>query len=273
MTNPENHLNSASAASATPEVETIYTVVESQEDRTDWLTVVSNLRQEHQKLRKEIAIGEQTLATVQQNLHICREEKQAHEIAILQQQDEIKASQERITALFSQLETSHQIGQRQQTLVETLSQQLEITQAIVPALEAENNELRQQNQHQSQQLIKAEQIIRELHRRLMDDRSNPANTPMPTAAEVAVTTPAPKVDRPFEKPALPQPELPMSSTDIEVTDKVSEEIAVPQPQPPAAPRYITPTQEGITPVVETPKPEPTPSKKLKIDLPKFPKKS
>jgi hypothetical protein len=272
MTKSEHHLNSASPNSPNPEIETIYTTVESQEDRTDWLTVVSNLRQEHQKLRKEIAIGEQTLAQVQQNLHTCKEEKQAHEISILQQQDEIKAAQERVSALFGQLETSHQIGQRQQTLIETLSQQLEITQAIVPALEAENNELRQQNQYQSQQLTKAEQIIRELHRRLIDDR--------PTTDNLAVPEPITTPDRksPPERITSLQPALEPTPRDraiaqmgeIEVTDKVSEEIALPQPQPPITPRYTTPAKTE-PPATES-QSEPAP-KKLKIDLPKFPKKS
>jgi hypothetical protein len=153
-------------ATAEQPVETIYTTVESQQDRTDWLTVVSNLRQINRQLVEEIARLEQALASAKQSQHSHKEENQAHEITILQQQDELRIAHDQVSALFQQLETSHQIGQRQQTLIETLSQQLEIAQTIVPQIEAEHEELCQKYQQQSQKLNKTEQVAIELHRRL-----------------------------------------------------------------------------------------------------------
>jgi hypothetical protein len=164
MSQAEKHLNSASTSENT--IETVYTTVEAQTDQTDWLTVVSNLRQGNRQLLEQIAKLEQALATSQQSLQTHKEEKQSQEITILQLQDEIKMAEERIGGLFQQLESSHQIGQRQQTLIETLSQQLEITQAIVPELEAEHNDLRQENQKLVEKLTKTEQVALELHRRL-----------------------------------------------------------------------------------------------------------
>lgn len=149
-----------------PAIETVYTTVESQTDRTDWLTVVSNLRQINRQLVEQIARLEQTLASVKQESHRYREENQCHEITILQQQDELSIAHDRVGALFQQLENSHQIGQRQQTLIESLSQQLDISQAIVPQLEAETEHLSQQYQQQTQKLIKTERVAVELHRRL-----------------------------------------------------------------------------------------------------------
>lgn len=160
-------------------IETIYTTVEVQPDRTDWLTVVSNLRQINRQLVEEIARLEEALASAKQTQHTHKEANQTHEITILQQQDELRISHDRVGALFQQLETSHQIGQRQQTLIETLSQQLE----IVPQLEAENEQLRQKYQHQSQKLIKTEQVAIELHRRLKL-QTTPVS-PAPTRAEIA----------------------------------------------------------------------------------------
>lgn len=151
---------------ADQQIETVYTTVESQHDRTDWLTVVSNLRQINRQLVEEIGRLEQALASAKQTLHIHKEQNQTHEITILQQQDDLRIAQERVGALFQQLETSHQIGQRQQILIETLSQQLEIAQAIVPQLEAENEELTQKDRQQAQQLAKTERVAVELHRRL-----------------------------------------------------------------------------------------------------------
>jgi hypothetical protein len=155
-----------SQATADQAIETVYTTVAAQHDRTDWLTVVSNLRQINRQLVEEIARLEQSLASAKQTLHNQQEANQAHEITILQQQDELNVARDRVGALFSQLESSHQIGQRQQTLIETLSQQLEIVQTIVPQIEAEHEELRQKYQQQAQKLTKTEQVALELHRRL-----------------------------------------------------------------------------------------------------------
>jgi hypothetical protein len=189
---PANNPNDIGAASQTEDrataaqpVETIYTTVEAQHDRTDWLTVVSNLRQINRQLVEEIARLEQALASANQTLHTKKEENQVREITILQQQDELRISHDRLGALFQQLETSHQIGQRQQTLIETLSQQLEIVRAIVPQIETEHEELLQKYQQQSQKLTKTEQVAVELHRRLKlqtntIDKPTPSTTKNPT---------------------------------------------------------------------------------------------
>jgi hypothetical protein len=155
--NPQNDIDA---------LETIYTTVESEPDRTDWLTAVSNLRQINRQLVEEIARLEQALATTTQSLHNHKEQNQSHEITILQHQDDLRIAHDRLSGMFQQLETSHQIGQRQQTLVETLSQQLEIVQTIVPQLESEHEELTQKYQQQSQKLHKTEQVVIELHRQL-----------------------------------------------------------------------------------------------------------
>ncbi|WP_373546403.1 hypothetical protein [Chamaesiphon sp.] len=172
-------------------IETIYTTVEVQRDRTDWLTVVSNLRQINRQLVEEIARLEEALASAKQTQHTHKEANQTHEITILQQQDELRISHDRIGSLFQQLETSHQIGQRQQTLIETLSQQLEIVQTIVPQIESEHEQLSQKYQQQSQKLIKTERVAIELHRRLKL-QPNPVSqatttTPAPAATTIAVT--------------------------------------------------------------------------------------
>jgi hypothetical protein len=199
MTPAEQHLNPASAkpgdnrAKADQAIETVYTTVEAQPDRTDWLTVVSNLRQINRHLVEEIARLEQALASAKQTLHTHKEANQSHEITILQQQDELRTAQDRVGGLFQQLETSHQIGQRQQTLIETLSQQLEIVQTIVPQIEAEHEELRQKYQAQSQKLTKTERVAIELHRRLKLLQSNGASNSTPpsnsTPSESSEPTP------------------------------------------------------------------------------------
>ncbi len=173
--NPQNNIDA---------LETIYTTVESEPDRTDWLTAVSNLRQINRQLVEEIARLEQALAGTKQSLHSHKEQNQSHEITILQHQDDLRIAHDRLAGMFQQLETSHQIGQRQQTLVETLSQQLEIVQTIVPQLESEHEELTQKYQQQSQKLHKTEQVAIELHRQLQAYKTNSATEPDSTQVEI-----------------------------------------------------------------------------------------
>ena len=168
-------------------LETIYTTVESEPDRTDWLTAVSNLRQINRQLVEEIARLEQALASTKQSLHSHKEQNQSHEITILQHQDDLRIAHDRLGGMFQQLETSHQIGQRQQTLVETLSQQLEIVQTIVPQLESEHDELTQKYQQQAQKLHQTEQVAIELHRQLQDHGINSATEIDPSIAEILNT--------------------------------------------------------------------------------------
>jgi hypothetical protein len=301
MSQSEKHLNQSNTNAEQP-IETIYTTVATQTDQTDWLTVVSNLRQGNRQLLEQIAKLEQALATSQQSLHTHKEEKQSQEIAILQLQDELHIAQDRIGGLFQQLENSHQIGQRQQTLIETLSQQLELTQAIVPQLEVENEQLREQNQKLAEKLAKTEQVTLELHRRCKQlQAANPAKpeqltTPpaeMALVEEIATVaaTPSPIEREPLEspltvEPALEHPHPPQTNlesrenpafyaastltptplvTVSEVTDKESTvEITTADTD-----------SDNNTPHWPSPKldrPRPTNKGGLQLDLPKFPKK-
>jgi hypothetical protein len=188
--NPDRSKVDPHAAHSAPPIETVYTTVESQADRTDWLTVVSNLRQVERQLVEQIARLEQALASAKQELHDRKAENQNHEITILQHQDELKIAQERVGGLFQQLENSHQIGQRQQILIESLSQQLEIAHAVIPQLEAENEQLHQKYQQQAQKLDKTERVAVELHRRLKvrAAATNPDPSATPNPAPVAIPT-------------------------------------------------------------------------------------
>ncbi len=208
-------------------IETVYTTVESQADRTDWLTVVSNLRQINRQLVEQIARLEQALASAKQELHNHKEQNQSHEITILQQQDELRIARDRVGALFQQLENSHQIGQRQQTLIETISQQLEISQTIIPQLEAENEELNRQYQQQSQKLIHTEQIAAELNRRLQV----PAPTTNPPA--ISATNARPQSDPAAVQLTPAQAEMTptQSVDDPQILPSIAATLLVTNPKP------------------------------------------
>jgi DNA polymerase III alpha subunit len=147
-------------------VETIYTTAAPQGEATDWLTVVRNLRLTNRKLLDQIEALENSLVAAKQDGVAHQERCRVQGIKIVQQEDDLQAARERVAALFEQLENSHQIAQRQQVLVETLSQKLEIAQTIVGEMDAENAQLRQYQTEQSQKLHKTEAVAQELYRRL-----------------------------------------------------------------------------------------------------------
>jgi DNA polymerase III alpha subunit len=148
------------------DVETIYTTAAPQGESTDWLTVVRNLRLTNRKLLDQIEALENSLVAAKQDSAAQQERSRVQGIKIVQQEDDLQAARERVSALFEQLENSHQIAQRQQVLVETLSQKLEIAQTIVGEMDAENAQLRQSHTEQSQKLHKTEAVAQELYRRL-----------------------------------------------------------------------------------------------------------
>lgn len=256
--------NGSQSASA---IETVYTTVESQADRTDWLTVVSNLRQINRQLVEQIARLEEALASSKQELHNYKEENQKHEITILQQQDELNNAQERVGSLFQQLETSHQIGQHQQTLIESLSQQLEISQAIMPQLEAENAELSQKYQHQAQILDKTERVAVELHRLLkfkVAANSQSALTapdaiksaPLAKAdnSTVSETIPNGFVDLAILSSRAPEIESPTPTADVDVPEtSISEDLVMAEQAAPTEPIDRQDTPNVAQPPTNPPK--------------------
>jgi hypothetical protein len=266
-------------AKAGQSIETVYTTVESQQDRTDWLTVVSNLRHINRQLLEEIARLEEALASAKQTLHTHKEENQTHEITILQQQDELRMAHDRVGALFQQLETSHQICQRQQTLIETLSHQLEITREIVPQLEAEHDELDRQYQQQSAKLVKTERVAVELHRRLKllqakngtettaaistaDAANSQSNltvephTTDDTSRSIGKTEPASATDPNAPTPAEFGIETPLSAAELSIAEidpapplsplQVPQEWMPSEPSPPAKTSLSPPPSSATT---------------------------
>jgi hypothetical protein len=75
-------------------------------------------------------------------------------------------AQEQITTLYNQLEFAHQTNQRQQILLETLTDQLEASQERVAQLERETSLLQQRYTEQSQTLAQTEGNCRDLQTRL-----------------------------------------------------------------------------------------------------------
>jgi chromosome segregation ATPase len=173
------------------DVETIYTTAASQGESTDWLTVVRNLRQSNRKLLEQAEALEMTIVEAKNEAVSHQERSRAQGIKIIQQDDDLKVAQERVSNLFEQLENSHRIGQRQQILVETLSQKLEIAQTVITEMETENQQLKQQQAESTQRLNKAEAVAQELYRRLkqhvqgLAEPAPPINSTIPKVQSLA----------------------------------------------------------------------------------------
>jgi hypothetical protein len=204
------------------------------------LTVVSNLRQAERQLVEQIARLEQALASTKQELHDRKAENQNHEITILQHQDELKIARDRVGGLFQQLENSHQIGQRQQILIESLSQQLEIAHAVIPQLEAENEQLDRKYQEQAQKLDKTERVAVELHRRLKlaTAKNRPTDPTSVVSTPPAVTPPVPTASSDFTTSAPVSPIAETTSSDVPISEDLSMEI-------------VTPTRSRVAPEAPT----------------------
>ncbi len=179
-----------------PDVETVYTTAASQGEATDWLTVVRNLRQSNRKLLEQIEELEMNIVDTRNETVSHQERSRAQGIKIVQQDDDLQVAQERVSNLFEQLENSHRIGQRQQVLVETLSQKLEIAQLVITEMEAENQQLKNYQADAAQKLSKAEAVAQELYRRLkqhLQGVPNTASLPAPTSLPGLTNSAIPKV--------------------------------------------------------------------------------
>ncbi|MGC1245727.1 MAG: hypothetical protein WA865_05905, partial [Spirulinaceae cyanobacterium] len=126
----------------------------------------SKLRQRNRVLLKKVATLERTLAEAQEALQAQEMRTRGNDNLLAQQAEEFSATQEQLTRLFRELESSHQTAQRQQILIETLSQQLESAQERINQLEQEYTSLQKRNQTKAKQLLQQEQQNQELRSRL-----------------------------------------------------------------------------------------------------------
>ena len=126
----------------------------------------SKLRQRNRVLIKKVATLEKALAESQEALQAQEMRARGSDNLLAQQAEEFSATQEQLTRLFRELESSHQTAQRQQILIETLSQQLESAQERINQLEQEYTSLQKHYQDKAKQLLKQEQQNQELRSRL-----------------------------------------------------------------------------------------------------------
>jgi hypothetical protein len=135
-------------------------------EENDWLTVIKNLRQRNRALIKQVNELEKGLRDYQEAIGSQQTRSQAQETLLVQQKEVLDASEQQVSRLFHELESSHKVAQRQQVLIETLSHQLESSQQRLVDLERESTLTHERYQEQSNRLSQAENLCQELHIRL-----------------------------------------------------------------------------------------------------------
>lgn len=142
------------------------TPLERRSNDADWFALAQKMRQRNHRLHEQVSELRQALKEKQEALHLELMRSHDKDALIIQQAEEINTVQEQLARLFHALESSHQAAQRQQILIETLSEQLQSSQERVAQLERECSFTQQRYNEQSQQLLQAANTCRELRTRL-----------------------------------------------------------------------------------------------------------
>ena len=151
-------------ASASPTVETDVAAMSS--ELTEMAALTQELHSTNSHLLRRITQLEQKLAESQKVVQQHRKRSQAQEAMFTEKQHELTEAQEQTRRLFYELDAAHQTTQRQQILIETLTDQLEISQEQVAQLERECASTQAICNQQSHHLVETENTCRELRSRL-----------------------------------------------------------------------------------------------------------
>ena len=187
----EENSDSANPAVAAEESES---AVESAEppNLEDLIHLIQELNQCNSVLLDRVSQLEEALEVSQKAL---QEEFQEPEALPVPQElpQDIHTAQEQVISLYNQLEFSHQTNQRQQILIETLTEQLENSQERIAQLEREAALLQQRTQDQAQLLVQADSLRRDLQARL--HRQQRYTLQFKAALEKSLEVPPPQYEK------------------------------------------------------------------------------
>ncbi|NEN99960.1 MAG: hypothetical protein F6K50_32165, partial [Moorea sp. SIO3I7] len=132
----------------------------------EWFALAQKLRLDNHRLQQQVTQLQQALQEKQQELNGQAKQLREYDKLLSTKDLELNTVQDQLTRLFHTLESSHQSGQRQQILVETLSEQLQSSQDQVARLEQDYSQTQQRYNEQSHQLVQLKDTCRELRTRL-----------------------------------------------------------------------------------------------------------
>ena len=133
--------------------------------KLELVSLVQVLRSNN-NLSEQVTQLEQALSECQQTLQSSQKLEQAAQSMLIQTQEELATAQDQVKCLSEEMESSCQIAQRQQTLIETLTTELQSSQERFAQLEWENYLTQANYTEKSEQLIQTENTCRELRTRL-----------------------------------------------------------------------------------------------------------
>ncbi len=135
-------------------------------DVVELVNLSQSLQQQNSELLGHVEQLETLLDECHSALQLQMKRNQSLETRLSEQNQELSQTQEQLTRLFRELEASHHVAQRQQILIETLSQQMESSQEQVAQLERECAHIQQKYNEQSYTLSISENTCTELRSRL-----------------------------------------------------------------------------------------------------------
>jgi hypothetical protein len=246
---------------------------------TDWFNLARKLRQHNRELVKTVVQLEQALAESQEALQNQLMRSRSTETLLAQQSEELNNAQEQITRLFRELEASHQTGQRQQVLIENLSEQFQESQEHIAQLEQEYYLTQEALSQKSQKLEEAEKQTYNLRERLYQQEQQTLQYKSALEALEALEIKAKPPSQPLSQPLetkrkteetvvplranfnSPTPIKPWSSPDSQVPDALKLKLNLKNQEiPPEPPKTAVnsplpkPVRLPIEPLEERPKP-------------------
>lgn len=234
---PGQALNSAPELAAGPSrFEQTVTPTASESNNSvqeaDWFTLARKLRQRNRELLKRVADLEQALAQMQEELDgESPRPASVASLALLPPDAALHNAQTQVDTLCKELEESHSVAQRQQFLIESLTQQLDATQTQLKHWEREHLAAQQRHHQQVELLVQATENSQALNRQLERQQAQAAQFKTTLAecfakAEVTASeTPAtaaltPASSKPSVQPtAITPPPIPSTSAPAVQTPK------------------------------------------------------
>lgn len=128
--------------------------------------LIQVLRSTNRNLIGQVTELEQALSECQQALQSSQKLEQVAQSMLTQKQEELATAQAQVKCLSEEMESSCQIAQRQQNLIETLTTELQSSQERFAQLEWENYLTQANYTEKSEQLIQTDNTCRELRTRL-----------------------------------------------------------------------------------------------------------
>ncbi len=135
-------------------------------EKLELVVLIQELRSSNSNLLKRVIHLEQALAECQKDLQSHKKRSHVAESMLTQQSQDLAATQEQVKCLTHELQASHQTGQRQQILIETLTAQLESSQERVAQLDRECSLIQASYNEQSHALMQSENTCQDLRTRL-----------------------------------------------------------------------------------------------------------